>query len=310
MDPEVRAVMDLLDAVFPRPSEGDCTIEEARAQLIANAQVVPGEEVASVEDTSIPGPDGNEIPVRIYRPEGDGPFPGVVYFHGGGFVLCGVETHDNVCRSLTKAVGCVTVSVDYRLAPEFPYPAGVEDAYAATVWVADHADELGLQPGRLAVAGDSAGGNLTAVVAQMTRDRGGPDLAYQLLIYPVIDQAEDHPSRLEKAEGWFLTKENMDWYTDHYLADPAHAEHPYASPIHAPDLSGLPPAMVITAEHDPLRDEGEAYGHRLREAGVEVVVTRYADMFHGFFSVGGALERSMQAQQDAFAALREALTSP
>ena len=301
--------MDLLDAVFPRPSEGDCSIEEARAQLAANAMVVHGEEVAEVRDTSIPGPDGIELPVRIYRPEAAGVLPITVYFHGGGFVLCGLETHDNVCRSLTKAVGCVTASIDYRMAPEFPYPTPVEDAYAATVWIAQHADELGVDPTRLAVAGDSAGGNFAAVVAQMARDRGGPDLAFQLLIYPVIDQAVEHPSRSEKAEGFFLTNANMRWYTEHYLGDSGRNREAYASPIHAEDLSGLPPAFVVTAEHDPLRDEGEAYGQRLREAGVDVTVTRYPDMFHGFFSVGGALDASLQAQEDAFSALREALAA-
>ncbi|HYF45892.1 MAG TPA: alpha/beta hydrolase, partial [Acidimicrobiales bacterium] len=226
----------------------------------------------------------------------------------GGFVLCDVTTHDSLCRTLTNAVGCVTVSVDYRLAPEYPYPAGVEDAYAATAWVAAHADELGVDASRLAVAGDSAGGNLAAVVAQMARDRGGPDLVFQLMIYPVIDQRGSYPSQKENAEGYFLTKANMDWYTDQYLTSPDQAEEPYASPIKATDLSGLPPAYIITAEFDPLRDEGEAYGKRLEEAGVPVTVARSAGMFHGFFNLGGALDEAKRANEEAFRALREALS--
>jgi acetyl esterase len=201
----------------------------------------------------------------------------------------------------------VVVSVDYRLAPEHRFPAGPEDCYAATRWVAEHAAELGIDPGRLAVGGDSAGGCLTAVVAQMARDRRGPALRYQLLVYPVTNCDFGTDSYRDNAEGYFLTRSMMEWFWRQYLADPAHAEEPYASPLRAEDLDGLPPGLCITAEFDPLRDEGEAYAERARSAGVELATSRYDGMFHGFFAMDAMLDGAKRAVAEACAALRAGL---
>jgi acetyl esterase len=273
----------------------------------AQGVISPGEPepVAHVENRRIPGPSG-EIPVRLYRPESRDPLPVLVYFHGGGFVLCDLDTHDGPCRSLANAAGCAVVSVDYRLAPEHRFPAAPEDCYAATRWVAECGRELGVDPARIAVGGDSAGGNLTAVVAQMARDRRGPRLAFQLLVYPVADARFDTASYRDNAEGYFLTANMMKWFWRKYLADPADAENPYASPLRAKDLAGLPPGLCITAEFDPLRDEGEAYAARLREAGVRVATSRYDGMFHGFFGMGALIDQGRTAVAEAASALRKA----
>lgn len=307
MDAEVRTVMELMEGFFPRPSAGEISIEEARAQIDAGSGALPGEPVASVEDRTIPGPDDNDIPVRIYRPSDATDLPVVVYLHGGGFVLCGLDTHDGFCRSMTNAVGCVTVSVDYRLAPEHKYPAAPRDADAVTRWVVDNAYDEGWDGSRLAVAGDSAGGNLSAVVAQMARDLGGPAIALQLLIYPVVDPMGTYPSHRTNGHGYFLEQVDMDWYHEQYFASPADGTQPYAAPIRAESLAGLPPAYIVTAEFDPLRDEGEAYGAALQAAGVPTTVVRAPDMFHGFFNMGAYLPGAKTANDGAFAALREAL---
>ena len=214
----------------------------------------------------IPGPAG-ELRVRVYTPEVDGPLPVIVYFHGGGWVLYDLDTFNPICRDLANAAGAIVVAVAYRLAPENPFPAAVDDAYATVCWVAAHAGEIGGDGTRIAVAGDSAGGNLSAVMALRCRDEGGPALAFQLIINPVTDCSLDTASYHEFAEGLFLTHDQMRWYWDHYVADPAERTHPWASPLRADRPVGLPPALVFTAENDPLRDEGEAYAARLAESG-------------------------------------------
>jgi acetyl esterase len=320
--PDAAAVIELLEQYFPAVDEVDSATESREIQR--NMPKVPVvDEVASVEDRTIPGP-ADEIPVRIYRPQPpraaggaggrgrqDGTdAPGVVFFHGGGWTICDLDTHDGACRRLANEVGAVVVSVDYRLAPEHKYPAAADDAYAATVWTADHAAELGIDPARLAVAGDSAGGNLAAVVALMARDRGGPALAFQLLIYPVIDSSaarNDRPSRSENAVGYFLTLSQMEWYRAQYLPEEAAGEDPLVSPHLAPSLSGLPSACVITAEMDLLRDEGEHYGRAMEIAGVDVTISRAPGMFHGFFNMDAALEGAKDAQRVAFGAMRATL---
>jgi acetyl esterase len=230
---------------------------------------------------AIAGPAG-DLRVRITSPSGTGPFAGLVFFHGGGWVTGGIHTHDHLCRTITRDADVVVVSVDYRLAPEHPFPAGVDDADAATIWVSEAADRLGIDRMRLGVGGDSSGGNLAAVIARRPRDRGQPGLAFQVLLYPVTDAGLDTPSYLENAEGYLLTKDSMAWYWNLYSPGPNDRFDPDASPLRALDLSGLPRALVISAEYDPLRDEAEQYARRLEEAGVPVRHTRYAGMIHGF----------------------------
>ncbi|MGH0030083.1 MAG: alpha/beta hydrolase [Myxococcota bacterium] len=306
LDPQAKA---LLDTMPPLPDFDDIPLEVLRQGMSAQNSLAPGQEpepVAKVENRTVPGPAG-EVPVRVYTPEGAGPFPALVYFHGGGFVLCDLDTHDGSCRSLANGAGVVVVSVDYRLAPEHKWPAGPEDCYAATRWVVENAGEIGVDPARVAIGGDSAGGNMTAVVALMARDRGGPSLRHQLLVYPVTNHDFGTASYAENAEGYFLTTASMQWFWRQYLADPADGASPYASPLRADDLSGLPPALCITAGYDPLRDEGEAYAERLREAGNDVTLSRYPGMFHGFFAMGAVIDEAKRAVAEASDALRKAL---
>ena len=307
LDPQAQALLDQL-AALGAPAFHEKTPEQARADTIAGIGAFGDPpEVAAVEDRTIPGPDG-ELPIRIYTPEGDAPHGGVVFFHGGGWVICNLDTHDGLCRELTNQAGVKLISVDYRLAPEHKYPAPAEDCYAATQWVVEHAAELDIDPARIAIAGDSAGGNLAAAVTLMARDRGGPQLAFQLLVYPVTDRDYGTDSYNEYGgEGNFVLKEDMMWFWDHYLRNDADAKEPYAAPLQAQDLSGLPPALVITGECDVLRDEGEAYAQRLSEAGVPTTNTRYPGMFHGFFGMNAILDRAREAQAEAAAALRQAL---
>ena len=308
LDPQAQAYLDML-ASAGNPPQHTMSVEDARAGFLGPAALA-GEPpvVGSVEDREIPGPE-SQIPVRIYTPEGKGPFPLLVYFHGGGWVLGNLDAHDPVCRALTNAAACITVSVDYRLAPEHKYPAAPEDCYAATRWVAGNASSFNGDTTCIAVGGDSAGGNLAAVVTLIARDRGGPKLMYQLMIYPVTNYSFDTPSYRENAEGYALTKDDMVWFWNHYLPGEDDGKHPYASPLQAQDLSNLPPALVITAEYDPLRDEGEQYAARLQEAGNHVTVRRYNGMIHGFFGKGAMMDQGRQAIEDAAAYLRSAFGS-
>jgi acetyl esterase len=261
-------------------------------------------EVARVEDRTIPGP-GGELPVRIYTPDGAGPFPLIVFFHGGGFVLCDLDSHDALARSLCNGVGAVVVSVDYRLAPEAKFPAAPEDCYAATRWAVENAEALGADARRVAVAGDSAGGNLAAVVALLAKERGGPSLSHQLLIYPVTSSELTTPSYEENAEGYFLTGDMMRWFWHHYLEREEDGASPLASPLRAEDLSALPAATVITAEFDPLRDEGEAYARRLEKAGVPTHLARYDGVIHGFVSMYEVIDKGREALDLGCRRLRE-----
>ncbi len=306
IDPQAQAVLDQL-AASGAPPMHTLPVAEAR-QSYLSTRITGGtpESVSSVENREIAGPGGN-IPIRIYTPEGMSPFPVLVYFHGGGWVLGNLETHDHICRALTNAAGCITVAVDYRLAPEHKYPAAVEDCYAATLWASTSAATFNGDSRRIAVGGDSAGGNLAGVVALLARDLGVPPLVYQLLVYPVTDHYQsDKPSYRENAEGYLLTADAMRWFWDHYLSDESAAKHPHASPLQAKDLGNLPPALVITAEFDPLRDEGELYAARLRDSGVAVTSTRYNGMIHGFFSMAAVIDQGKQALAQAAAGLRSA----
>ncbi|HEV3338736.1 MAG TPA: alpha/beta hydrolase [Pirellulales bacterium] len=280
------------------------TPAEARATMLAQtAALGRPEPVAKVENRSMPGPDA-DIPLRIYTPAGNAPFAGLVFFHGGGWVIGSIDTHDNLCRSIANAARCVVVSVEYRLAPEHKFPAAVDDAYAATRWTAEQAERLGIDPGRIAVGGDSAGGNLAAVVALMARDRGGPNLALQVLLYPIADRDLGTASYLKYADGHLLTRDGMAWFWSHYLPEGVSPDHPYISPLRAGDLGRLPKALVITAECDPLCDEGNAYGRRLQGAGVPVTLSCYPGMIHGFVRRNRLLDQGQRGLEETAAALR------
>lgn len=307
LDPQVQAVMEQVAALGFPPAH---TVSPQQAR--ANGRARPrarGPEVASVVDRTIPGP-ASQLPVRIYTPEGAGPFPSLVWFHGGGWVVGDLDTADATARHLTVGASCVVVSVDYRLAPETKFPGPAEDCYHATRWVMQNSASINADPGKSAVGGDSAGGNLAAAVCLMSRDRGSTMPSFQTLVYPVTDRNFTTESYLGNAEGYQLSRDGMIWYWDHYLQSDADAFNPYAAPLQAEDLSGLPPAMVITAEFDPLRDEGEAYARRLESAGVSTTCTRYAGMIHGFFGMAAAVDKGKQAVDQAATMLRTTFNNP
>jgi len=311
MDADVRAVMEMIDAAYPTIEEYSAA-DDVRAVLAAGSGALPVEDVARVEHHVAPGADGAGVVVRVYWPAGDAAHrPGIVFLHGGGWVIGDLDSHDGVCRRLCNGVDAVVVAVHYRRAPEHRDPAAVDDAYAALEWTAANAADLGIDETRLAVCGDSAGGNLAAAVALMARDRSGPRLRFQTLVYPVTDVAtmDDaaYPSRVENGTGYFLTTAAMRWYRAQYLADEADAADPYCSPVVAASHAGLPPAYVLTAEYDPLRDEGERYGALMAAAGVPVTVRRAPGLFHGFFNMDAVLATAKAEQETAFAAMRAAL---
>jgi acetyl esterase len=305
LDPQVKLLLEQMARANVPPYE-QLTPQQARDQmLMGSAFLGKPPDVYAVEDRRVAGPNG-PLPIRVYRPgEGD-KRPCVVYLHGGGWVMGSIQTHDAYCRALANAAAVVVVSVDYRLAPEHKFPAAVEDAYWATRWVSEHAAELGVEPRRLAVAGDSAGGNLAAAVTLMARDRGGPPLIFQALIYPVTDFSFDTPSYRENATGYHLTRAAMIWSWRHYLSKNSDGSSPYASPLRADDLSGLPGALIVTAEFDPLRDEGEAYARKLADAGVPVTLSRYEGMIHGFARRINLLEKSQKALDEVASVLQSA----
>jgi acetyl esterase len=306
LDPALRGVLEGLAANGMGTLAGG-TVAEARAKfrmLTVDVRqpehVVP---VASTEEATVAGAEG-DIGARLYRPEASGAVPTIVYFHGGGFVIGDIETHDNQCRTLCRDVGAVVLSVDYRLVPEHPWAAAADDCEAATRWAFENVERLGGDANAIAVAGDSAGAHCAAVVAQALRDSGGPRLAAQLLTYPVVDIGHDgeYPSIEENAEGYFLTHEDMEWFEGMFAvgADP---ESPRCSPLRG-DLHGLAPAVVVTAELDPLRDQGNAYATALEEAGVPVVHRCFAGLIHGFFGFGLISPACQAAVDETTAALR------
>lgn len=308
LDPQAQRFLAELEALGG-PAIEDLDPVTARAGIAAVREHFAGarESVAAAEDRSFDGPRG-PIPIRIYRPGGSGSLPVLVYFHGGGWVLGDLEMVDGLARAITNAAGCIVVSVDYRLAPEHPFPAPFDDAFAAADWVVRNAASLGGDPARVAVGGDSAGGNLAAAVCLAARDRNGPRLVAQLLIYPVVDRNFERPSFSAYADGYFLTTSAMRWFWDHYAATPEDAENPYAAPLRAPSLRDLPPAIVVIAGYDPLADEGTAYAQRLRAAGNHVDEFRYDGMLHGFMVIG-TFDRATEAIADSCRALRAAFAA-
>jgi acetyl esterase len=307
VDPQLVDLLRRVEAAPPLSSHGPEKAREVFRRLNALvAEAAPEVPVAAVEDAVVPGAAG-PLRTRVYRPAGSGPHPTLVFFHGGGFTVGDLDSHDGQCRLLCREGGVVVLSTEYRLAPESPFPAAVEDALAATRWAADHVDELGRDGGRLAVGGDSAGGNLAAVVAQESRT-AGPPLAAQLLIYPATDLISERPSHERNGNGYFLTTGEIEWFHANYLPDPAAGSDPRASPLRAGDLSGLPPAVIATAEFDPLLDDGDAYAEALAAGGVPVVHRRFDGLVHGFFGLGPLSESAETAIRRLCADLREVLS--
>lgn len=310
IDPDVAEGLALIEATgIMQPWDGKSPDEVREITSLITAFCAPlGGPVEAEEDRVIPGP-GGDLRVRVYTPEGIGPLPVIVYFHGGGWVLYDLDTFNPICRDLANAAGAIVFAVAYRLAPEHPFPAAVDDAFATVCWVADHAGEIGGDGSGIAVAGDSSGGNLSAVMALRCRDAAGPPLAFQVIINPVTDCNLDTESYREFSEGLFLTRDQMRWYWDHYVPEPANRAHPWASPLQAADLSGLPSALVFTAENDPLRDEGEAYAERLVAAGVPTIARRVDGVIHGFMNLGNTTPKEAAAVEEAGAALRAAFAA-
>jgi len=304
LDPQTKRVLEAA-AAAGAPDPATLTPEEAReAHLQTIRQAGPPEDVHSVEERTIPGP-GGPLTVRIYQPSSAQELPCLVYFHGGGWVVGTLDTVDVPLRAIAKRSGCVVVSVDYRLAPESQFPAPLDDARAAIEWVCSAGQEIGVDVKRVGVGGDSAGGNLAAAAALALR--GGPRLRCQVLIYPVLDFSFDTDSYKQFAEGYLLTRSSMQWYWNQYLSDPSDGGGHLASPLRAGDLDGLPTTLVITAEYDPLRDEGETFAARLRDAGIDVRLSRYEGTIHGFFRMGSVIDAAHRLSDEVGEFLREAL---
>ncbi|MCE9651157.1 MAG: alpha/beta hydrolase [Parvibaculum sp.] len=308
LDPQAKGLLDAM-AANPGPRIIDLPVPEAREMYrgIAATLDLQGVPIGKVEDRNIPGPDG-DIPVRLYTPvaAGGDALPVLVYFHGGGWVIGDLETHDALCRTFANEAGCKVVAVDYRLAPEHRFPAAADDCLAAVKWVEANGSDIGVDATRIAVAGDSAGGNLAAVVSQLAKAAKGPKIAFQLLIYPVTDTNVDTASYRANATGYFLERDGMIWFFDHYL-NGADRNDTRIAPLKAASLAGLPPAYVVTAGFDPLKDEGRAYAEALKAAGVPTEYVNYEGMIHGFFNLQGAFDVSRDAVKAAAKALKEAL---
>ena len=309
LHPQIVEVLNAMERAKLRPVEA-MTPPEARAQMeaVAKARNANATQVGGVEERMIPGP-GGEIRVRLYRPSrAQEPLPAILYFHGGGHVIGSLDTHDGTARNLCAGTGALLVSVDYRMGPEHRFPAAVDDSLAALQWLHRHADTLGADKDRIAVAGDSAGGNLAAVVALLARDAGGPALRLQVLVYPIADYNLVGESYEKYATGYgVLTRAAMHWFQGHYFANAAEANDWRASPIKAPSLAGVAPALVVTAECDVLHDDGVAYAEALRRAGVPVEYKEYPGMIHAFFGMAPMVDGAVEAQKHVINALKEAL---
>lgn len=308
LDPQARALLDAAKA-SGAPEMWELTPDQARAEYLRRTERVRADvDIYRVEDRQIPGPV-QPIKVRIYTPQASqeqASLPVLVWYHGGGFVIGDLDSHDSACRALANQTECLVVAVDYRLAPEHKFPGAVEDCEAALHWVAAHATELGGDPGRIAVGGDSAGGNLAAVVALLAREKGGPKLCFQLLIYPCVAPEPETPSHHQFAEGYLLTRKTITWFFKQYLRSSKDTLDPRYAPLEEKDLSSLPPSLVIVAGFDPLRDEGVDYAKALIDAGNKVTLSNYEGMIHGFYLMGGMIDRANQAIEESARHLKEA----
>jgi acetyl esterase len=300
LDPQALTVIERRDASIQPPLGPDASLADRRERFNQTWRE-PGPEVGSVEDRLLPGPRG-DIPVRIYTPSGSGPFPILMLFHGGGFVFGNIDTYDGNARRICVGVDCVVVSVEYRVAPENKFPAAPEDCYSTILWAAENAASINGDARRIAVCGDSAGGNLSTVVCMMARDKSGPEIRFQSLRCPVTHRNFE-PLTIDRE---LTPVSSRDWWWKQYLADEADAENPYASPMASKDLAGLPPALIITAEYDELRDEGEAYAQMLQEAGVPATCVRYEGMFHVFHMYPAYIHKAKEALEQEFRMLRDA----
>lgn len=307
IDPQVQALLDQFNEQ-KGPTFVEMGVAESRRALHAFIDMQgPEVAMAKVEDRTIPGPAG-EMPLRVYTPIGVASFPVVVYFHGGGWTIGDITVADKPCRLLAASSGCIVVSVEYRLAPEHRYPAAVDDCYAAVLWVATNAAEIGADPERLAVCGESSGGNVAAAVTLRARARRDPRIAYQALICPAADLRFETRSCSDYSEGYLLTTADLKWFRSNYVRSEMDVANPEVSPLLASDLSGLPPALIVTAEYDPLRDEGEAYAEKLIKAGVPVRLHRFEGMIHSVFIMAGVLDGAKDLYRELGASLSEALT--
>jgi acetyl esterase len=308
LDPQAQALLNAMKDSGAQPFE---TMTPAEARIAVRAFKDLGgksEDVASINHCFIPGPTA-DLPVWIYRPVGGGagPLPGLLYFHGGGWVVATIEVCDSISRSLANRTGCVVVAVNYQKAPEHKFPVPLDDCYAATRWVFDNAFDLGVDTRRIGIIGDSAGGNLAAAVALRARDEKGPQLAYQVLVYPAVQYGWDTPSALTNAEGFFLERASLEYCWKHYVKSSLDGTNPYCSPLAAADHSGLPPALIVCAEFDPLCDDGRNYADKLKAAGVPVTFRLYDGMIHGFLSMAGVLDQSRALLEEIGREVRSAL---
>lgn len=304
VNPKIQLFLNQLNAL-PKIPMDQITPEEYRKR--ANIGLNLQEKIEPIErvENHVLHLEGRDIPIRVYIPEGQAPFPALVYYHGGGWVIGSLDSHDSVCRGLANVAGCIVISVDYRLAPEHKFPAAVEDAYDSLRWIAEHAGEFNIDPNRIAVGGDSAGGNLAAVASIIAKEKGTPKIVYQLLIYPSTGSDKKMPSIKENDEGYFLTGELMWWFRHHYFNKKEDILNPYASPLLYHDLSGLPPAAILTAQYDPLRDIGKAYGDKLEESGVPVWYKNYDDLIHGFANFRSFVPEAQKAVEDGAMELKK-----
>ncbi len=306
LDPKAKTLLDNMAAMDAKPLWKTPIAESRRMVIRMTPPVDTTLPLAAVTDRTLPGP-GGQLPIRIYTPHGTAPHPVVLFFHGGGFVMGNLDTHDHICRNLCVASGCMILSVDYRLAPEHRFPAACDDCMAAVRWVAANGSTLNADPNRIAVAGDSAGANLSTVTALRIRDEGGPALGGQVLLYPVTDHHSPGTASMRENDGLFLNVRDMVWFSSLYRRDDADIDNPYVHPLRAARLSGLPPALVITAECDPLRDEGEAYADRLKADGVSCTLKRYPGMVHAFAGFINVFPQAKQAIGEAATWLKERL---